>query len=66
MIRLRIFFSLLSTARGKLSRPGSVGTLRVWYSLADRMHMLITSDLCTIYEAIERVGCYKHCGHAKV
>lgn len=40
----------------------SVGTLRVWYNLADRMCMLITSDLCTVYEAIEGVGCYKLCG----
>ena len=39
-----------------------VGTLRVWYSLADRMCMLITSDLCTIYEAIKGVECYKLCG----
>ena len=43
-----------------------VGTLRVWYGLADRKHMLITSDLCTIYEAIEGVGCYKLCGDTNI
>ena len=33
---------------------GTVGTLRGWHSLADRMCMLITSDLCAILRSYRK------------
>ena len=61
-----MFIRLLAIKRAYVFRKSTVGTLYGCGTVSLIASVLITSDLCTIFEAIERVECYKHCGLAKV